>query len=448
MSNTQQHIVILGAGESGVGAAILAKSKGFGVFVSDFGSIKDKFKKELIENEIEWEEGGHSFERIVSADEVIKSPGIPNASEFIQRLRKEGITPISDLEFAARYTDAKFICITGSNGKTTTTHLVHHVLTKGGIEAEIAGNVGVSFSRKVMDLTPEYFVIEMSSFQLEDVYEFKADISILLNITPDHLDRYEDSMELYGKAKMRVTQNQTAQDAFIFNADDPQIRMQLDAISKLDVQQYGFSLKKNEDVAAYLDEESETITIKNKLTMSIHDLALKGKHNVQNSLAAGLAGKLVDLRKESIRESLSDFTNVEHRLEFVAKVNGIEFINDSKATNINATWFALESMTAPTVWVVGGVDKGNDYDELIELVKEKVKAIVCLGKDNQKIIDAFTGVVESIVETESPMDAVGYAYQLAAKDETVLLSPACASFDLFENYEDRGQQFKNAVRRL
>ena len=448
MSNTQQHIVILGAGESGVGAAILAKSKGFGVFVSDFGSIKDKFKKELIENEIEWEEGGHSFERIVAADEVIKSPGIPNASEFIQRLRKEGITPISDLEFAARYTDAKFICITGSNGKTTTTHLVHHVLTKGGIEAEIAGNVGVSFSRKVMDLTPEYFVIEMSSFQLEDVYEFKADISILLNITPDHLDRYEDSMELYGKAKMRVTQNQTAQDAFIFNADDPQIRMQLDAISKLDVQQYGFSLKKNEDVAAYLDEESETITIKNKLTMSIHDLALKGKHNVQNSLAAGLAGKLVDLRKESIRESLSDFTNVEHRLEFVAKVNGIEFINDSKATNINATWFALESMTAPTVWVVGGVDKGNDYDELIELVKEKVKAIVCLGKDNQKIIDAFTGVVESIVETESPMDAVGYAYQLAAKDETVLLSPACASFDLFENYEDRGQQFKNAVRRL
>jgi UDP-N-acetylmuramoylalanine--D-glutamate ligase len=448
VSNSQQYIAILGAGESGVGAAILAKSKGFGVFVSDFGSIKEKFKKELIENEIEWEEGGHSFERIVAADEVIKSPGIPNASEFIQRLRKEGITPISDIEFAARYTDAKFICITGSNGKTTTTHLVHHVLTKGGIEVEIAGNVGVSFSRKVMDLTPEYFVIEMSSFQLEDVYEFKADISILLNITPDHLDRYEDSMELYGKAKMRVTQNQTAHDAFIFNADDPQIRMQLDAISKLDVQQYGFSLEKNEDAVAYLDEKSETITIKNKLTMSIHDLALKGKHNVQNSLAAGLAGKLVDLRKESIRESLSDFTNVEHRLEFVAKVNGIEFINDSKATNINATWFALESMTAPTVWVVGGVDKGNDYDELIELVKEKVKAIVCLGKDNQKIIDAFSGVVEKIVETESPMDAVGYAYQLAAKDETVLLSPACASFDLFENYEDRGQQFKNAVRRL
>lgn len=448
MSKTQLHIAILGAGESGVGAAILAKAKGFAVFVSDFGSIKEKFKKELIENEIEWEEGGHSFERIVAADEVIKSPGIPNVSEFIQRLRKEGVTPISDLEFAARYTDAKFICITGSNGKTTTTHLVHHVLTKGGIEAEIAGNVGVSFSRKVMDLSPEYFVIEMSSFQLEDVYEFKADISILLNITPDHLDRYENSMELYGKAKMRITQNQTAQDAFIFNADDAQIRMQLDAISKLDVQQYGFSLTKNEGAAAYLDEESETITIKNKLTMSIHDLALKGKHNVQNSLAAGLAGKLVDLRKESIRESLSDFTNVEHRLEFVAKVNGIEFINDSKATNINATWFALESMTAPTVWVVGGVDKGNDYGELIELVKEKVKAIVCLGKDNQKIIEAFKDVVENIVETESPMDAVGYAYQLAVKDETVLLSPACASFDLFENYEDRGQQFKNAVRRL
>lgn len=438
----------MGAGESGVGAAILAKAKGYVVFVSDFGSIKDKFKKELIANEIEWEQGGHSFERIAQSDEVIKSPGIPNASPFIQKLRSEGITPISDIEFAARYTDAKFICITGSNGKTTTTHLVHHVLTKGGIEAEIAGNVGVSFSRKVMDLTPEYFVIEMSSFQLEDVYDFKADISILLNITPDHLDRYEESMELYGKAKMRITQNQTAEEAFIYNADDPEIRKQLDAISKLDVKKYGFSLEKQEGVDAFLDEKSETITIKNKLTMSIHDLALKGKHNVQNSLAAGLTGKLVDLRKESIRESLSDFTNVEHRLEFVAKVNGIEFINDSKATNINATWFALESMTAPTVWVVGGVDKGNNYDELMELVKEKVKAIVCLGKDNQKIIEAFDGVVENIVETQSPVDAVGYAYQLAKKDETVLLSPACASFDLFENYEDRGQQFKNAVRRL
>ena len=448
MSTTQQHIAILGAGESGVGAAILAKSKGYEVFVSDFGTIKDKFKKELIENEIEWEEGGHSFDRIVQANEVIKSPGIPNASDFIKKLRAKGKTPISDIEFAARYTDAKFICITGSNGKTTTTHLIHHVLTKGGINAEIAGNVGVSFSRKVMDLSPEYFVIEMSSFQLEDVYDFKADISILLNITPDHLDRYQESMELYGKAKMRITQNQTAQDAFIFNADDPQIRMQLDAISALDVKQYGFSLEKHEDVEAFLDDKSETITIKNKLTMSIHDLALKGKHNVQNSLAAGLTGKLVDLRKESIRESLSDFTNVEHRLEFVAKVNGIEFINDSKATNINATWFALESMTAPTVWVVGGVDKGNDYDELMPLVKEKVKAIVCLGKDNKKIIEAFKDVVENIVETQSPMDAVGYAYQLAVKDETVLLSPACASFDLFENYEDRGQQFKNAVRRL
>lgn len=448
MSNEKQHIAILGAGESGVGAAILAKAKGYSVFVSDYGTIKERFKNELVEHEIEWEEGGHSFDRIAVVDEVIKSPGIPNASSFIQQLRSAGITPISDIEFAARYTDAKFICITGSNGKTTTTHLIHHVLTKGGIDAEIAGNVGVSFSRKVMDLSPEYFVIEMSSFQLEDVYEFKADISILLNITPDHLDRYEDSMELYGKAKMRITQNQTAQEAFIYNADDPQIRKQLDAIRKLDVKQYGFSLEKTEGVDAYLDEKSETITIKNKLTMSIHDLALKGKHNVQNSLAAGLTAKLVDLRKESIRESLSDFTNVEHRLEFVAKVNGIEFINDSKATNINATWFALESMNAPTVWVVGGVDKGNDYDELMPLVKEKVKAIVCLGKDNQKIIDAFEGVVEQIVETQSPVDAVGYAYQLAKKDETVLLSPACASFDLFENYEDRGQQFKNAVRRL
>jgi UDP-N-acetylmuramoylalanine--D-glutamate ligase len=448
LNQKKQHIAILGAGESGVGAALLAKAKGFDVFVSDAGSIRERFKNELNEHAIEWEEGGHSFERISSAHEVIKSPGIPNSSAFIQRLRSEEVTPISDIEFAARYTNAKFICITGSNGKTTTTHLIHHVLTKCGVEAEIAGNVGVSFSRKVMAFSPDYFVIELSSFQLEDVHSFKADIAVLLNITPDHLDRYENSMALYGKAKMRITQNQTAEDAFIYNMDDPQVQQQMKAIEKLDAKQYGFSLNKNEDAAAFLDEKSETITIKNKLTMSIHELALKGKHNVQNSLAAGIAGRLLDLRKENIRESLSDFTNVEHRLEFVAKVNGIEFINDSKATNINATWFALESMTAPTVWIVGGVDKGNDYDELLELVKEKVKAIVCLGKDNHKIIEAFEGVVDNIVETASPADAVGYAYQFAKKDETVLLSPACASFDLFENYEDRGQQFKKAVRRL
>ncbi len=437
----------MGAGESGVGAALLASHNGYVVFVSDAGTIPQKWKDELNDHQIEWEEGGHSFERIAQSNEVIKSPGIPNAAPFIQKLSAEGITPISDVEFAARYTDAKLICITGSNGKTTTTHLIHHVLKQGGLDAEIAGNIGVSFAKKVMECQPDYFVLELSSFQLEDMYEFKADVAILLNITPDHLDRYEQSMELYGRAKMRITQNQTERDAFIYNDDDPQIKKQMEKV-KINAKAYAFSIQQSNNAAAYLDEKQETITIKNKLIMSIHDLALKGKHNIQNALAAGITGRIVELRKENIRESLSDFTNVEHRLEFVAKVNGIEFINDSKATNINATWFALESMNAPTVWIVGGVDKGNDYDELMPLVQEKVKSIVCLGKDNQKIRDAFEGVVEQIVETQSPMDAVGYAYQLARKDETVLLSPACASFDLFENYEDRGLQFKQAVRAL
>lgn len=447
MNNKQQHIAILGAGESGVGAALLAKAKGFAVFVSDKGKIKEKFKKELTENAIEWEEETHSEERIFDADIIIKSPGIPNSSAFIQKLLSKGKRPIGEIEFAARFTDAKLICITGSNGKTTTTHLMHHVLKNGGLNVEMSGNVGVSFARKIIEDTADYYVLELSSFQLEDMYDFKADISVLLNITPDHLDRYEESMDLYGQAKMRVTQNQTEEDFFIYNADDKEIQKQLKT-HEIKAQLMPFSLVDENVAGGFMNEEQQIITIKNKLTMSIHDLALKGKHNVQNSLAAGIAGRLVELRKESIRESLSDFTNVEHRLEFVAKVNGIEFINDSKATNINATWYALESMNAPTVWIVGGVDKGNDYDELIALVKEKVKAIVCLGKDNEKIKEAFAGVVDTIVETTSPMDAVGYGYQLAKKDETVLLSPACASFDLFENYEDRGQQFKNAVRSL
>jgi len=442
-----QYIVILGAGESGVGAALLAKAKGYAVFVSDAGKIKDKYKVELTNNQIDWEEGGHTMTHVLSADEIIKSPGIPNSSALIQEVLKTGLRPISDIEFAARYTAAKLIAITGSNGKTTTTHLVHHVLNSGGLAVEMAGNVGVSFARNVIEDKADYYVIELSSFQLEDMYDFKADIAILLNITPDHLDRYNDSILEYGQAKMRVMQNQTAADVFIYNADDVQIKKQLET-HKINAKSYPFSLVDDTVEGGFYKEEEQTITIKNKLTMSIHDLALKGKHNVQNSLVAGIAGRLLELRKDSIRESLADFTNVEHRLEFVAKVNGIEFINDSKATNINATWYALESMTNPTVWVVGGVDKGNDYEELIPLVREKVKAIICLGKDNSKIIEAFTGVVDTIVETQSPVEAVGYGYQLAKKDDTVLLSPACASFDLFENYEDRGQQFKNAVRSL
>ena len=442
-----KHIVILGAGESGVGAALLAKAKGYSVFVSDAGKIKEKYKTELSNNLIEWEEGGHTMERILSADEIIKSPGIPNSSPLIQKVRKAGLTPICDIEFAARYTNAKLIAITGSNGKTTTTYLVHHVMESGGLVVEKAGNVGVSFARSVIEDKADYYVIELSSFQLEDMYDFKADIAILLNITPDHLDRYNESIVEYGQAKMKVIQNQTEQDVFIYNADDAQIKKQLET-HKINAKCYPFSLVDDTVEGGFYKEVEQTITIKNKLTMSIHDLALKGKHNVQNSLVAGIAGRLLEIRKESIRESLADFTNVEHRLEFVAKVNGIEFINDSKATNINATWYALESMLNPTVWVVGGVDKGNDYEELIPLVREKVKAIICLGKDNSKIIEAFSGVVDTIVETQSPVEAVGYGYQLAKKDETVLLSPACASFDLFENYEDRGQQFKNAVRSL
>jgi len=445
-TNTQ-HIVILGAGESGVGAALLAKAKGFKVFVSDAGKIKDKYKAELTENAINWEEGGHTMSKILSADEIIKSPGIPNSSILIQKIRKAGLRPICDVEFAARYTSAKLIAITGSNGKTTTTYLVHHVLKGGGLSVEKAGNIGVSLARSVIKNEADYYVIELSSFQLEDMYDFKADIAILLNITTDHLDRYNESITEYGQAKMRIIQNQTAADVFIYNADDTEIKKQLKT-HVINAKTYPFSLKDDSVEGGFYNDEDQTITIKNKLTMSIHDLALKGKHNVQNSLVAGITGRLVELRKENIRESLADFTNVEHRLEFVAKVNGIEFINDSKATNINATWYALESMHNQTVWIVGGVDKGNDYEELIPLVKEKVKAIICLGKDNSKIIESFSGVVDTIIETQSPIEAVGYGYQFARKDETVLLSPACASFDLFENYEDRGQQFKNAVRSL
>lgn len=447
MENNNKHIVILGAGESGIGAALLAKEKGFNVFVSDAGKIATRHKKELIDHAIPFEEGGHTKQKISLADEIIKSPGIANASPFIQELKGKGIPVIGEIEFASRFTSAKIIAITGSNGKTTTTHLTHHVLEKGGIPNTIGGNVGMSFARQVLENQADFYVLELSSFQLEDVYNFKVDIAILLNIVPDHLDRYNYSMEQYGAAKMRIIQNQTEHDWFIYNADDEEIKKQLKNIT-LKSKCATFSLNEVQKYGGYLHQEQITITIKNKLTMSIHELALKGKHNVQNSLASGIAGRLLDIRKESIRESLSDFTNVEHRLEFVAKVNGIEFINDSKATNINAAWYALESMEHPTVWIAGGVDKGNDYDELLPLVKDKVKAIICLGTNNEKIIDSFKDEVETILEAKSALEAVVYAYRLAKKDETVLLSPACASFDLFENYEDRGRQFKQAVRSL
>lgn len=442
-----QYIVILGAGESGVGAALLAKAKGHRVFLSDLGKIKPSYRKELEDNHLEFEEGQHTEDRILSADLVIKSPGIPEKAPMIKKLREKGITIISEIEFASRYTNKKLVCITGSNGKTTTTMLIHHILKQGGKKAELAGNVGTSLARQVIEDEAEVYVIELSSFQLDDMYDFKADIAVLTNITPDHLDRYNYEMQNYVNSKFRITQNMTADDWFIYCADDPII---VDEVRKrkIGAQMAPYSILNTEGMVGFVNNNQININLKPELSMSIHDLSLKGKHNTQNSLASGIAAKLLEIRNESIRESLADFKNVEHRLEFVAKVNGIEFINDSKATNVNSVWYALESMEKPTVWIVGGVDKGNDYESLIPLVKEKVKAIVCLGKDNEKIKEAFSGTVDVIAEAQSAFEAVALSYRFAKKDDTVLLSPACASFDLFENYEDRGRQFKAAVRAL
>jgi UDP-N-acetylmuramoylalanine--D-glutamate ligase len=440
-------IVVLGAGESGVGAAILAKKQEWNVFVSDAGKIKADYKTELDNNQIEWEENTHSTDRIFQAELIVKSPGIPETTDLMRALRNKQVKIISEIEFAGYYTRGKSICVTGSNGKTTTTMLTHHILKKAGWDVGLAGNVGKSFAKQVAEGDHDWYVIELSSFQLDDMFDFKADIGILTNITPDHLDRYENQMQKYVDSKFRILNNQNHEDWFIYNYDDPIIREELSK-RKLSMNLAPFSLKEEIKVGAYAVNNQLIINIKDQLTMSIHELALKGKHNTQNSLAAGIAGRLVEIRKSIVRESLEDFENVEHRLEFVAKVNGIEFINDSKATNINSTWYALETMENPVVWVMGGVDKGNDYSELSNLVKDKVKAIICLGIDNQKIIKAFGHLVETIVEAGSATEAVAYAYRLAKKNETVLLSPACASFDLFENYEDRGNQFKQAVRKL
>ena len=447
MKNENKHISILGAGESGVGAAILAKKQGWNVFVSDFGSIKQEFKDELDTNELKWEEGQHTESVILNSDLVIKSPGIPDKAPIIKKLKEKGIKIVSEIEFGGYYSKAKTICITGSNGKTTTTMLTYHILRKAGINVGLAGNVGKSFAKQIATEDFEWYVLELSSFQLDDMFEFRADIAMLLNITPDHLDRYNYEMQNYVDSKFRILQNQTENDWFIYNYDDKIIQ---EEISKREIKakKAPFSMTEDMSVGAYTNEEQITININEKFIMSIHDLALKGKHNSQNSMASAIAARVLDIRSAVVRESLTDFVNVEHRLEFVAKVHGIEFINDSKATNINSTWFALETMEKPTVWIVGGVDKGNDYTELMDLVKNKVKAIICLGLDNQKIIDTFSGVVETIVEAKSAMEAVAYGYRLASKDETVLLSPACASFDLFENYEQRGDMFKEAVRRL
>ncbi len=438
----------MGAGESGVGAAILAFKEGWNVFVSDFGEIQKSFKKTLDEMNIDWEENKHSMDRILQANLVVKSPGISDNAKNILSIKEKGIKVISEIEFAGYYNTAKTICITGSNGKTTTSLLTYHILKKAGLNVGLAGNIGDSFAKQVANKKFDWYVLELSSFQLDGMVDFKADIAMLLNITPDHLDRYDDKMENYIESKFRVLQNLTDNDWAIYNYDDPIIREKIKSYA-LKSKQVPFSLTEKMPQGGYINSKQQLIiNINEKLTMSIHELALKGKHNAQNSLAAGIASRILEIRKESVRESLTDFVNVEHRLEFVAKVHGIEFINDSKATNINSTWFALESMDKPCIWIVGGVDKGNDYSELSALVTDKVKAIICLGKNNKKIIDAFSNKVETIVEASTALEAVAYGYRLAKKDETVLLSPACASFDLFENYEERGNEFKKAVRSL
>lgn len=444
-------MVILGSGESGVGSAVLAQAKGYDVFVSDKNTIPEKYKTQLVEKNIAFEEGNHTESLILNASEIIKSPGIPDKAELVIKLKEKNIPVISEIEFAGRYTKAKTICITGSNGKTTTTLLTYHIFKKAGYNVGLAGNIGKSFAYQVATENFDYYILELSSFQLDGMFDFRADIAILLNITPDHLDRYEYKFENYVASKFRIIQNQTAEDSFIYCADDTVMEEFMKNIS-IKAEKIPFSIKKTiEGNGAFLQENKITLNYNNNpkpLIMTIEQLALAGKHNVYNSMAASMAASIVNIRKDIIRESLEDFVNVEHRLEFVATVNGIEFINDSKATNINSAWYALESMEKPTVWIVGGQDKGNNYDELTELVNEKVKAIVCLGVDNKKIIKAFKKSVDTIMEASSAVEAVAMAYKLASKGDAVLLSPACASFDMFKNYEDRGVQFKSAVRGL
>ena len=436
-------IVILGAGESGAGSAVLAQKQGFDVFVSDKGQIKENYKEILDKHNIKWEEENHTESIILSADEVIKSPGIHEDAPIILKIREKKIPVISEIEFAGRYAKGIKICITGSNGKTTVTNLIYHILKNA-----MTGNVGNSFAMAVAEGSYDYYVIELSSFQLDGMYEFKADIAVLMNITPDHLDRYDHKFQNYIDSKFRVTQNQQKEDFLIYWEGDPIIKTELSR-KKYGMTLLPFSDEIKEGMTAYIENEELIIDFQNKISlMTIHDFALKGRHNTYNSMAAAIAGKILNIRKEVIRESLADFQGVEHRLEPVITVCGINFINDSKATNVNSTWYAIECMENDIIWIVGGIDKGNDYTELFPVVKKKVKAIVCLGKDNKKIIEAFKDLVPTIVETSSMEEAVRSSYYLAKKGETVLLSPACASFDLFKNYEDRGRQFKQAVRNL
>lgn len=447
----KQLLVVLGAGESGVGAALLGKQQGWEVFVSDGGKLKEEYKKALTDAGVDFEEGGHTIEKVLAAKCLVKSPGIGEKAEIMKKIRAAGIEVCSEIEFGYRYKgDSKIIAITGSNGKSTTTKLTYHTLKTANYDVAMVGNIGYSFARQIAERPCEWYVMEISSFQLDDIHQFRPDVAVLLNITPDHLDRYDYKLENYVASKFRITENQTADEYFIINKDDTTIANYL-ANHSTHAKTIYFTMKEPNSTndGGYMEDDSLHIRFDgDDISMSIHDLSIKGKHNQYNSMAAGISARIAGLRKEKIRESFSTFEGLEHRLEYVASVRGVDFINDSKATNVNSVWFALESMKQPVVLILGGQDKGNDYGEIMELVKEKVKAIVCMGLDNKPIHDAFDKELELIIDTQSAVNAVNAAYSLAEKGDVVLLSPACASFDLFKNYEDRGRQFKEAVKAL
>lgn len=441
-------LVVLGGGESGIGSAILAKVKGLSVFLSDSGLLKEEHRKTLLDHGIDFEEGGHSEEKILRASEVVKSPGIPDTTPLMRKIREKGIRVISEIEFAGRYTNARMICITGSNGKTTTASLIYHILKSAGLNVGLGGNIGRSFARQVAEEHYDYYVLELSSFQLEGVYDFKADIAVLMNITPDHLDRYDHDMQKYVDAKMRIVRNHKMGDSFIYWMDDPVVTKELEKLKPAsDI--YSFTEKNNHLATAYSEGNKMYIQTKGTLfDMELELLALQGMHNLYNSMASGIVAKLLDISDDNLRLALSDFKGVPHRLEKVASVRGVQYINDSKATNVNSCWYALQSMRTKVVLILGGTDKGNDYSEIEDLVRQKVRALIFLGKDNSKLHAYFDGIVPSIEDAGSMKEAVDAAYRLAKKGDTVLLSPCCASFDLFQNYEDRGNQFKDCVRRL
>ena len=442
----EKRIVILGGGESGCGAAILAKKLGFDVFLSDFGSIADKYKQMLDEHAIPWEEGKHTKELILNAGEVIKSPGIPHEAPMVVQIKNAGIPIISEIEFAGRYTRAKMVCITGSNGKTTTTSLIYHIFREAGLNVGLAGNIGNSLALQVAQGDKDYYIVELSSFQLDNMYEFRANVAVLLNITPDHLDRYGYNMQNYVDAKLRILQNQQPDDAFVYWNDDPIIKKELPKYrhGKL----YPFAEKLQEGSAAYTHEEKLIFTEPTPFNMELEELSLTGKHNLYNSMAAGISANVAGIHKETIREALSTFAGVEHRLEKVATVDGVEYINDSKATNVNSCWYALQSMKKKTILILGGKDKGNDYSEIAELVKSKCTGLIFLGADNSKLLEFFKEYGLPIADTHSIEECVQEAHRMAKSGEAVLLSPCCASFDLFKSYEDRGRQFKNLVSKL